>query len=178
MLNTNDSKISHNPKTQGNHNLMDKADTQTNNYNMGPVKSWIYPGGLGREDFLEEVMHVMILKRWVVRLWQGKEGFRQWAWHEQKGRGGKQHGVSQLGRPGHGEPYVKECESYHVDDAIGAHIEEPLKGVRCRKDRIVSVCLNTSAAKRWIWKGSVLDAERLSYGPLPVDRVEDAKGVD
>lgn len=53
-----------------------------------------------------------------------------------------------VGRPDHREPYIKERESYHVDDATDAHIEEPSKGVRCRKDRIMSVCLNTSAAKR------------------------------
>lgn len=35
------------------------------------------------------------------------------------------------------------------------------KGSRFRKDRLMSVCLNTSAAKRSVWKRSGLDAEGL-----------------
>lgn len=36
-----------------------------------------------------------------------------------------------------------------------------LKGSRYRKDRLMSVCLNTSAAKRSFWKRSGLDGEPL-----------------
>ena len=48
--------------------------------------------------------------------------------------------VCGVGRPDHGGPYFKKIESYHVGDARDADIEEPLKGVRCRKDRIM-VCM-------------------------------------
>lgn len=34
-----------------------------------------------------------------------------------------------VGRPDHGEPYIKKRESCHVDDAIDAHSEETSKGV-------------------------------------------------
>lgn len=41
---------------------MEKTDKETNNYNLGPVKIWIYPWEHRKEGFLEEVTHAMTLK--------------------------------------------------------------------------------------------------------------------
>lgn len=41
---------------------------------------------------------------------------------------------------------TEELVFYPVGAASGVHVEDPLKGVRHRKDAIRSACLNTSAS--------------------------------
>lgn len=55
------------------------------------------------------------------------------------------------GGQNHGGQYMsfmstKELEFYHVVDAIGVHVEDPLKDFRHRNYVIRSVCLNSSAS--------------------------------